>query len=173
MSKSTYYEKLRSPKWQKKRLEIMQRDQFCCQSCGDTESTLNVHHKTYRKNAEPWEYEDENFITYCENCHSVIHEHIEDIKQNLTTGLKADLISQISKISDMDAIQAINITKLIVCNELNYLNKDISKIRIDAAEMLVSGLKELIAAAKLHEWKSPFAALDAMIDQAESRKDEQ
>ena len=30
-----YSEQLKSPKWQKKRLEIMQRDKFTCQLCGD------------------------------------------------------------------------------------------------------------------------------------------
>jgi len=30
----TYAEQLKSPKWQKKRLNIMERDQFRCQDCG-------------------------------------------------------------------------------------------------------------------------------------------
>lgn len=72
----TYAEKLRFPKWQKKRLEIMQRDEFTCQLCKDTESPLHVHHKSYTASAEPWEYEDENFITYCEVCHAIV----EDLK---------------------------------------------------------------------------------------------
>jgi 5-methylcytosine-specific restriction endonuclease McrA len=34
--KKTYSELLKSPKWQKKRLEIMSRDKFTCKKCGDT-----------------------------------------------------------------------------------------------------------------------------------------
>jgi len=71
---SSYYEKLRHPLWQKKRTQIMQRDNFTCVSCGNTEKTLNVHHKTYRKGADPWDYDDDNFITYCEDCHLSYHE---------------------------------------------------------------------------------------------------
>lgn len=41
--RSEYLEKLKDPRWQKRRLEIFQRDEFTCQVCFDTESTLHVH----------------------------------------------------------------------------------------------------------------------------------
>lgn len=66
---SNYAQKLKDPRWQRKRLEIMERDKFACQRCQSTENTLNVHHRTYRKGAEPWDYENENFVTLCEGCH--------------------------------------------------------------------------------------------------------
>lgn len=65
----TYLEKLKSPRWQKKRLEILQRDEFTCQQCLDKETTLHIHHFAYKKNYEPWDYEDDMLITLCENCH--------------------------------------------------------------------------------------------------------
>jgi hypothetical protein len=65
----TYAEKLKHPKWQRKRLEIMQRDDFTCQKCGDDENTLHVHHKKYKKGKEPWDYNDNDLITLCEKCH--------------------------------------------------------------------------------------------------------
>jgi hypothetical protein len=68
--RSSYIEKLRNPKWQKRRLDIMSRDEFTCQSCNDSQSTLNVHHMTYVYGLEPWDYPDTNFITLCEYCHS-------------------------------------------------------------------------------------------------------
>jgi len=77
---SEYSEKLKDPRWQRKRLEIMQRDEFACNSCGDTDSTLNVHHKTYRKGADPWDYDDENFSTLCQSCHKSIHADLYQIK---------------------------------------------------------------------------------------------
>lgn len=67
---SKYSEKLRDPRWQKKRLEIMERDTFSCQRCGDTKSTLNVHHLWYEPKTEPWDYNEECFITLCEDCHT-------------------------------------------------------------------------------------------------------
>ena len=67
--KSAYSEKLRDPRWQRKRLEILQRDDFSCQSCGDQESTLNVHHCYYSTGKLPWEYPDPSLVTLCESCH--------------------------------------------------------------------------------------------------------
>ena len=65
----TYAEKLKDPRWQKKRLKIMERDHFMCVECRDSESTLNVDHKYYRKNLDPWAYPDDALQTLCENCH--------------------------------------------------------------------------------------------------------
>jgi hypothetical protein len=72
----TYWEKLKDPRWQRKRLEVMEAAGFECESCGDKEATLNVHHKAYKKNADPWEYEIEELACLCEVCHA--HEHALD-----------------------------------------------------------------------------------------------
>lgn len=67
-----YKEQLKSPKWQKKRLEIMERDGFQCQCCYDRDEELTVHHKKYIKGRMSWEY-DEELITLCTECHENIH----------------------------------------------------------------------------------------------------
>ena len=67
--KKTYSEKLKDPRWQKKRLKILERDEFTCQSCFDSESTLHVHHRYYIRGAEPWGYPNEALQTLCESCH--------------------------------------------------------------------------------------------------------
>jgi hypothetical protein len=64
-----YSQKLKDPRWQKKRLEIMQRDEFMCQRYYDSESTLNIHHFKYIKGKEPWDYDNNDLITLCEMCH--------------------------------------------------------------------------------------------------------
>lgn len=51
-----YSERLKDPRWQKKRLEIFERDKWQCQFCEDKDSTLVVHHKDYVKGKEPWDY---------------------------------------------------------------------------------------------------------------------
>ena len=71
----TYQEKLKDPKWQKRRLEILQRDMWCCQICNNENDTLNIHHFQYRKGLEPWEYEDDELITLCEGHHGFISRH--------------------------------------------------------------------------------------------------
>jgi 5-methylcytosine-specific restriction endonuclease McrA len=65
----SYSELLKDPRWQKRRLEIMQRDDFECKHCGNNINTLNVHHKYYIHNRAPWEYSDDVLITLCESCH--------------------------------------------------------------------------------------------------------
>lgn len=67
----TYSEKLRDPRWQKKRLEILNRHQFSCTLCGDQETELHIHHKSYAMGAEPWEYEDDNLTSLCRYCHFI------------------------------------------------------------------------------------------------------
>ena len=64
-----YKDLLKHPNWQRKRLEILQRDGFKCRNCNDPDSTLHVHHFTYESNRKPWEYPNENFITLCFKCH--------------------------------------------------------------------------------------------------------
>lgn len=72
--KKVYSEKLRDPRWQKRRLDIFQRDEFSCQICQDTTSTLHVHHRRYIAGREPWENEDRDLVTLCESCHSTEQE---------------------------------------------------------------------------------------------------
>ncbi len=67
MNRQQYSQKLKDPRWQKKRLEIMQRDGFKCTCCGDSTSTLNVNHLRY--SGDPWEAEDKYLETLCECCH--------------------------------------------------------------------------------------------------------
>jgi hypothetical protein len=66
----TYSEKLKDPRWQRKRLKIMQRDDFTCTLCGDSKSTLNVHHWEYK--GEPWDVDNDNLSTVCVTCHELI-----------------------------------------------------------------------------------------------------
>ena len=74
----TYSDKLKHPKWQKKRLEILSRDKFTCRGCGSKDHTLHVHHFTYQKGKLPWEYENSNFITLCDLCHFQEEQIIRD-----------------------------------------------------------------------------------------------
>ncbi len=72
MKPKTYTEKLKDPRWQKKRLEVLERDNFTCRACGETEKTLHVHHLAYSK--EPWDVNMDDLLTLCEYCHNVAHE---------------------------------------------------------------------------------------------------
>lgn len=65
----TYLEKLQHPKWQKKRLEVLSRDNFTCKFCSDKESTLHVHH--YKYNGNPWDANLDDLETLCCDCHAL------------------------------------------------------------------------------------------------------
>tara|TARA_R110000823_G_scaffold311844_1_gene438031 strand:- start:439 stop:792 length:354 start_codon:yes stop_codon:yes gene_type:complete len=77
----TYSEKLRDPRWQRKRLEIMERDEWRCKHCQSTDKTLTVHHYLYCGN--PWEVEDRFLATLCEDCHQNRQELDSEGKRSL------------------------------------------------------------------------------------------
>jgi len=77
----TYAEKLRDPRWQKKRLEILNRDNFTCQCCGDKDSTLVIHHKVYA--GDPWQVTKDNLITYCDHCHNIFESWLKESKNEI------------------------------------------------------------------------------------------
>lgn len=64
-----YSELLRDPRWQKKRLKIMERDDFACRKCESKTKTLHVHHNYYLSGAAPWEYPNSALFTLCDECH--------------------------------------------------------------------------------------------------------
>jgi len=78
--KPSYYELLKDPRWQRKRLEIMEAANFECSNCGDDKSTLNVHHGYYEYGLKPWEYPNESLHCLCITC----HKQFEEKKLHLT-----------------------------------------------------------------------------------------
>ncbi len=81
----TYAEKLKDPRWQKRRLHVMEAANFCCQSCYNEKKTLHVHHVLYRKGAQPWEYADHELKCLCEDCHLIEEEGREAILLELAS----------------------------------------------------------------------------------------
>ena len=69
----TYSEKLRDPRWQKKRADICERDNWACLFCGEKSKNLQVHHITYKRR-DPWDYPDYLYQTLCEDCHQTRQE---------------------------------------------------------------------------------------------------
>lgn len=83
MSKKSYTELLKDPRWQRKRLEIMEYWGFKCSHCGDRTKPLNVHHGAYEKGRNPWDYPDEMLHCLCDDCHDLAHSHLNAIKWRL------------------------------------------------------------------------------------------
>lgn len=83
MTDKTYAEKLKDPRWQKKRLEIFERDYWQCMRCDCETKTLHAHHLLYIKDKEPWDYESNMIVTLCEDCHNLSHSDDEDISMQV------------------------------------------------------------------------------------------
>jgi hypothetical protein len=96
---STYIELLKSPKWQKKRLEILQAADFKCEMCGNHEEELHVHHWTYDSGKKPWEYSEFKLSALCKTCHESVTERkkvlerlIANLEKRASGGMEAVLL---------------------------------------------------------------------------------
>lgn len=106
---TTYSEKLKDPRWQKKRLQILERDKWTCQHCKSTDKTLHVHHTIYYKGFAPWDYEDLEYITLCWDC----HESHEEAKSSLLSEigpLRADVLAGLEMVIGMIKFSEMGIT---------------------------------------------------------------
>lgn len=81
------------PRWQKLRLQVMDRDNWMCVACGDSKATLHVHHKRYCGCI--WDSPPEDLQTLCNGCHmglgphpkaGIWYEVIGDIKRDVLVG---------------------------------------------------------------------------------------
>ena len=69
MSKE-YFKKYKDPRWQKLRLQILEREGFKCQACGRSNETLHIHHLWYEFDKEPWEANPRLLECLCVTCHA-------------------------------------------------------------------------------------------------------
>ena len=75
-----FWEQYKRPEWQRRRTEILTRDDWTCQDCGSKEEQLHVHHRFYEKGRKVWEYEDDELVTLCKYCHREISTEINEIR---------------------------------------------------------------------------------------------
>lgn len=70
--KERYYQDLEHPKWQTKRMIIINRDKQCA-LCG-SHLNLQAHHTKYIKGKRAWEYPNSTLVTLCRDCHQKVHQ---------------------------------------------------------------------------------------------------
>lgn len=97
-----YHEQLKHPLWQKKRLEVMERNGFRCEKCEREDDQLNIHHPFYKRGAMLWQYEPEELMCLCAACHKDEHAKDEEIKRLLAfcTHSKGNVIGYLKAIND-------------------------------------------------------------------------
>lgn len=73
----TYSEQLKSPKWQKRRLQVLEAAGWKCCNCHKEDRQLQVHHGAYLRGVDLWDYPPEMFHVLCDKCHKKVSGHIE------------------------------------------------------------------------------------------------
>lgn len=69
----SYSAKLRDPRWQRKRLELLHSARWKCDECSSEERELNVHHYWYESGKDPWDYPRKCYAVLCDICHNAWH----------------------------------------------------------------------------------------------------
>jgi hypothetical protein len=89
---ATYHEQLRDPRWQRKRLEILNAADFKCSDagCGNADNELNVHHSAYLRGVPVWEHPDELLHCLCCECHKE--------RQAVEESLKIEMMKRLRKV---------------------------------------------------------------------------
>ena len=93
----------------------MERDDFTCQECKNTEKTLHVHHKQYEKGKDPWDYLDENLITLCKDC----HENYGKMNSKEISNNQQNLLDLINKSFNLNVEEMIEL-----CDSIDFLPKN-------------------------------------------------
>ena len=125
MSYKTYAEKLKDPRWQKKRLEILEAANWKCQSAAcqsGSEATLHVHHKVYIKGKQPWEYDDWAYKSLCEDCHKYAQQKMDLAYQFLA---KHDLLTE--SLADMESCDGNAGAFSSLCYSISIWNPDLQE----------------------------------------------
>jgi 5-methylcytosine-specific restriction endonuclease McrA len=91
-----YQSLLADPRWQRRRLEVLERAGWRCTRCHNENKQLHVHHRQYIYGRMPWEYSDDELVVLCDDCHGLEHEPEptdEDIRREATIEkLQHDLV---------------------------------------------------------------------------------
>lgn len=78
-----YKAQYKDPRWQKKRLLVLEKSDFKCQLCNNDKETLNVHHGYYERHKKVWEYNIDTLWCLCESCHKKIELTMSDIRHDI------------------------------------------------------------------------------------------
>ncbi len=117
----SYSEKLKDPRWQKRRLQMLEKDGWKCSVCNDSDKTLHVHHLEYNYGCEPWEYDDSSLLTVCETCHDLIHADDDGVIHLISTCLS--LRAEIEHIKDVERkMKYCDITAIMVTNDMKEIS---------------------------------------------------
>ena len=76
---NNWLKKINIPYWNKTREFVIERDNYTCQKCG-SKNNLHVHHIISIKDGGD-EFDIDNCITLCEDCHKYEHSKIKNLRK--------------------------------------------------------------------------------------------
>ncbi len=135
---STYSDKLDHPKWQKRRLEVLEYARWRCQLCGDTETQLHCHHSYYQRNFEPWEYPEGSIIALCKNCHGIFHKNKGKVAAKALVKLTEEQVKE----RLIEALQDWSIKQIIVGVSIYEIDHDTVSLCFNSSD---NESKELVS----------------------------
>ncbi len=126
-----FKDQYKHPKWQKKRLSILKRDNWKCTICTNDERQLHVHHHKYpAKGKFIWNINNKFLTTVCDRCHGLIHKLKDEDDTCLSTFVDQTGISYYDVIKTLVLISKIeNNTDDGINLIFNYLNNKIKELK--------------------------------------------
>lgn len=144
MLMAVYAQQLRDPRWQKRRLEILSRDEWECTECGAKDTELHVHHARYKYGLKPWEYEDVDLSTMCSKCHNDHTQVTRDARDAFYSMLQQDLDAGSDAVHAMAGLLFIATdSELAAITEISFQTVRAAKARAErgkVAKVLVDAL---------------------------------
>jgi hypothetical protein len=122
----SYADLLKDPRWQKKRLEVLEAAEWACAICDDKTKTLHVHHRRYRRGAKPWEYKLDELQSLCEKH----HEEATKILKRFEA-----IVDEVKLLGSPDLEQAIGYLESMVANGWRAVASKGTMVQVDSAEM--------------------------------------
>jgi hypothetical protein len=84
-TENTFFDQYKDPRWQKKRLEVLEAFNYSCLFCGEKHKTLHVHHVYYVSGRSVWEYEICELMVLCDECHASVHTLKDQLSKQVFT----------------------------------------------------------------------------------------
>ena len=82
------------------RHDIMDERGSHCEVCGeDGGHAVQLHHKRYRRDTEPWEYANDDLTLLCRECHEDIHD-CETKWRNMIRSMPAFMVHEFTAVAD-------------------------------------------------------------------------
>ena len=146
-----YSKKLQDPRWQRKRLEVMQAAGWKCSVCQDDKEELNVHHPDYSAHHEPWEYS--NLQCLCSTCHTIQHLQKDKmliharmaitqtiiVKHYYTLTRNSDgLMKSLAENGDLHSLSELHKIRMKALNKYNDLERNLDSEVAELCEQLIA-----------------------------------